>query len=211
MIKVQYYKPSDIRFPLAMNGLPVFMQNEIREYRKEEDRQKRIAARLMLKSRLAADGLDPILGNWQRDEAFRPFIENWRTFSISYSKNVVLFADAEEDFGIDIEYHQEVDAAALSGFFTEEERHFILSGVTSEMQDRFYEIWVKKEAILKALGVGIVAGLDTFSCLEDSVHLEGCTWFFYPLDFGDAYTAYLCSRQEKANIVLTRFAPTQAD
>jgi len=194
-----------------MEALPDFMQNEISEYRQERDRQQRIAARLMLKNQLKQDGVPHLFKQWTRDARNRPVVPNWRPFSISYSKDIVLFANGETEIGIDVEFRQPVDAAALSQFFSAEERQYILAGNDSEKQLRFYEVWVKKEAILKAIGVGIVEGLDTFSCLENTVDLRGKTWHFYPLDLGKEYTCFLCSNAQDIAIELAHFAPIEAD
>ena len=71
----------------------------------------------------------------------------------------------------------------MSRYFSDEERLWVLDGVGSDDQSRrFYQVWVAKEAYLKALGVGLTIDLASFSVrwLAGShfviVHNGECEW-----------------------------------
>jgi phosphopantetheine--protein transferase-like protein len=83
-------------------------------------------------------------------------------FNLSHSSGVSVFAfDPDYEIGVDVErINEEFEYEPIvKQFFTQNEGQYILdSGVVSNK--RFYEIWTRKEAYLKAVGAGITKGLD---------------------------------------------------
>ncbi|WPX96591.1 Phosphopantetheinyl transferase domain protein [Candidatus Bandiella woodruffii] len=75
-------------------------------------------------------------------------------FSLSHTFQKALIGFYNQDIGGDIEYKKELpdyqEMAKL--IFTEEERLYIHK---SDSIDRFYELWTKKEAIIKGIGTGL--------------------------------------------------------
>jgi phosphopantetheine--protein transferase-like protein len=82
-------------------------------------------------------------------------------FNLSHSSGVsVLAFDPEHEVGVDIEKIDEEFEydPIVQHFFTHEERQYIQHSKEAE-ERRFYEIWTRKEAYLKALGTGITKDL----------------------------------------------------
>jgi phosphopantetheine--protein transferase-like protein len=87
--------------------------------------------------------------------------------SVSHSADVVACAvvgDAGTAIGIDVEATRPRDLEAIAErFFTPREARW----VAQDAEERFRMLWVLKEAYLKALGVGIVGGLDALECVVE--------------------------------------------
>jgi len=90
-------------------------------------------------------------------------------FNFSDTKDAVLLGVANGiDIGIDLEtMHRRVDHEAVAGhYFTPDETQH-LSGLTGdERKRRFLELWTRKEAVLKASGVGIMDDLKELRVLD---------------------------------------------
>lgn len=101
----------------------------------------------------------------------KPYLpgEEMPAFSISHTARQGCIALSERDaIGVDIEAHaHELPFDLLSQQFTTCEQHFIRSGSPA----RFYDIWARKEAVLKAWGTGLFTDMHTF-CVAPEPHAQ---------------------------------------
>lgn len=102
----------------------------------------------------------------------KPYIINYNIyFNISHTSAVSIVAFAEEPVGIDIENMEDEPPYAIANrFFLADEKKYIFE--TEDMNERrkhFYEIWTKKEAYMKYLGLGLHKPLNSFSVLHYSL------------------------------------------
>lgn len=116
----------------------------------------------LLSTNIAPDKLDII---HQRD--VRPYCVNAPEFNLSFSSSgttVIACASASHAVGIDIERYRNVEnVIALSKrYFTPKEAQALSNLPPSEQSQAFLYYWTAKEAGLKAIGKGIVFGLNTF-------------------------------------------------
>jgi 4'-phosphopantetheinyl transferase len=117
-------------------------------------------------------------------------------FNISHSKEYLLVGAAEQiDIGVDIEkINDKLDCMPIAkGIFSPEEFSLFTTYDKSKQLRSFYKAWVQKEAISKALGLGLAMGFNGFdvridpeisqeeyevkmhkmnACIRLSVHLE---------------------------------------
>lgn len=196
-------KVADSEIEKYMNLLPGFMGNEIKKYRRTSDQKSRLLARLMLLKCMKEQHKEHLIGAWKRDESNKPFIKEWDSFSISHSDDIVLFGHTPNGIGVDIEKKAKLDFADLSRYFHKEEEEYIKGSI--DQQEAFYEVWVKKEAALKAMGLGITNGLETFSCLDDRVEYEGKKWYLYKVDIDKKYKSYYCSSSKDSKLGIKEF------
>jgi 4'-phosphopantetheinyl transferase len=166
----------------------------------------RLVARLLLLKSLAEQGKESLLNDYTKNAVNKPVIPNWNDFSISHSGDLVVFCESSTDVGIDLELIAPLDFEDLASFFHTDEKEYIKSG---DIRNRFYEIWVKKEAVLKAIGTGIISGLDAFSCLGNPIVVNDKKWYFYPLVMDERYMACVCSNQLFEEIILEEVSPEQ--
>jgi 4'-phosphopantetheinyl transferase len=86
-------------------------------------------------------------------------------FNLTHSDSLAALAFAADvDIGIDVERIRPItDAAAIaSSFFAEGEAAQLSSLPPSESERAFFLCWTRKEALLKATGLGLSVPLDTF-------------------------------------------------
>jgi len=82
--------------------------------------------------------------------------------SVSHSGDVLVCAIAEAAVGVDVETAPPRDIDGIAErYFTAAEAAWI----AAEPAARFCQLWVLKEAYLKATGHGLAGGLDTLECL----------------------------------------------
>jgi 4'-phosphopantetheinyl transferase len=101
-------------------------------------------------------------------------------FNLSHSGSwIVLGFGVNRPMGIDLEYRDDrtmvTDLARR--FFAPEEMSLVLSAADESRHQIFYDLWVQKEAYLKALGTGLSRSLKTFNV---PVAPPGTPTPFYP-------------------------------
>jgi 4'-phosphopantetheinyl transferase len=161
------------------------------KYRNAIDRKLALYARLMLKASLEEDGCGGLIHEWKRDDSNKPGICGWQSFNISHSGKFSVFAYGDSVMGIDLEEKQLLDYHELEHILHDNEKQYVFE--TSHAMDRFYEIWTKKEALLKATGVGLINELSSLDCTQACVFYADRNWFFYSLPLVEGYAFSVCS------------------
>lgn len=93
----------------------------------------------------------------------KPLCVDGPAVSIAHTGDIVLCALTDQgDIGVDIEQiRQRKNLSAISSrYFAADE----VKWLTTQKDNRFYMLWVLKEAWLKATGTGIAGGLDQLRC-----------------------------------------------
>jgi len=90
-------------------------------------------------------------------------------FSLTHTGRLAAIAIDESPIGLDAEWlnRGHINMKIADRYFTPREREDINAAQLENLQRRFLTFWTLKEAYLKAEGLGIVDGLDTFE-----FHLE---------------------------------------
>ncbi len=124
-------------------------------------------------------------------------------FNLSHSEDLALLGVAlDRQIGVDVEHWRPlVDAESIvSRYFAPGERARWLALPEHERLPAFFRGWTRKEAYLKARGVGLAAGLDQFEVslvAGEPTHLvEGgdtensaTRWQVYDISPGQGYSA----------------------
>lgn len=197
-------KIKDIDFKKHLDLVPKFMHPDILRYRDLREKKKRLLSRLMLIHALQQSGDIGKLVKWKRDAQNKPFIKEWEHFSISYSEELVVLAKSDLPLGIDIEKEIPVNVKELSQFFSKGEQAYISSH--KNPIHAFYHTWVKKEALLKAVGTGITEGLSENNTLEESFKYKDQNWHFTPISISTEYTSFICTNNSVDSIELKPFS-----
>lgn len=85
-------------------------------------------------------------------------------FNISHTDKAVICAISNDEIGVDIEKVKPLEYKKISRIFTSEEQTKIISSDSLAM---FYEVFTKKEAYTKMLGVGLNMPFNKFNVLDN--------------------------------------------
>lgn len=146
-------------------------RRRMKRYAREADRIRYANAHGMVRTVLAAAaGTEPCALDIRYDSgkpwlAFPPAIH----FSIGYSRDRVALLLARKPCGVDVEYvdlgsPEDLGPAAL---FHPREQARIFESPSADRSRRFYAIWTRKEAVVKARGVGVGLDFSSFSVETD--------------------------------------------
>ena len=144
------------------------------------------------------------------DKYGKPSVPGGAEFSVGYSGDIGLIAVASTPVGVDIEEvdPRNVTAEMVEEVFSPGEKKSYLSGVMSEDVGTFYRGWVRKEAIVKAVGRGLSYPLSQVgSRLEEKTFTAsygGSEWWTCELgDWRPEYEAALTSAWNGETPVVT--------
>jgi len=131
--------------------LPDCLIERISKYNEPRDKQLRICGKLLLRQLLDKYNANSKLEDIQYDQYNRPFIPNTIDFNISHSGDYVICAAITKGrIGVDIEQILPVNIDLYQDYFTKKEWDLISSSKYSN--DVFYDLWTKKEALIKTIG-----------------------------------------------------------
>lgn len=105
------------------------------------------------------------------DDSGKPVCVNGPAISIAHSGDKLVCATTNDgEIGVDIEApgrRRDIHGIA-DNYFSEEEAAWL----ATQPDDRFYMLWVLKEAWLKATGSGLAGGLDSLRCFVTPPDIE---------------------------------------
>lgn len=162
MINIYIILISQIRseFSDLYEQMPFSRKIKINNFKFESDKLRCLGAGLLLQSKLGITS-DEMLCYSKNG---KPMLKNIGTgsqktyFNISHSGDYVALAVSEEIVGIDIEEVKPYDKTLADFCFDSDEIQYI-----NESPECFYELWTKKESIMKATGLGLSLPPKSFS------------------------------------------------
>ena len=142
-------------------------------------------------------------------------------FSVSHSGGLVLLAFTREiPVGVDVErMRRNADCDAIADrFFGPTERAALASLAEPDRRDAFFACWTRKEALLKAVGLGMSRGLARIevTCLpDDSPRIVSSSfddidprgWSLRDIDAGDGFRAALAVAASEVGLQRFDFVP----
>lgn len=141
-------------------------------YRFEEDRRRFVAGRGLLRQLLGRYlDIHPETLRFSQNPHGKPFPDPKRAgfplaFNLSHSEHLAVYAiSRSRRVGVDLEKIRSIpEAEAIAEtYFHPDETAFLQTRSKDNREKRFFEIWTRKEAFLKALGKGL-GGLES-TCL----------------------------------------------
>lgn len=135
----------------------------------EVDRRRFVLGRAILRRQLAQQlGLEEHDLAFKTGQAGKPELSHpaatGLSFNISHSGGYVLLAVANRRVGVDVEqWRSNVDIHQLAQrFYCEEEWQELRQVAGSKQTQAFFRCWTRKEAIVKAVGKGLLVPLSSF-------------------------------------------------
>ena len=153
------------RFDRLALTIPEARREKLAAYRNEGARRLSLAASLLLVRALQDKGLH--VDKIALSEYGKPYLPQLPDFhfSLSHSGNMALCAVSDEEVGCDIELPRGYDPAIARRFFHPAEQEWLFSHPEAEQSDAFFRLWTCKESFVKALGLGLSLGLDSFAVI----------------------------------------------
>jgi len=128
----------------------------------------------------------------------KPFIENHPIyFNVSHSHDRAIFAfTLDQEIGIDIEKVENTFKESVAKRFFSEQEFSDLKKMADPIQN-FYQIWAKKEAVIKLFGKGLFMPLENFSVStrkqDEKIQIESSEIYIKTIDVGEGYKAALAT------------------
>ena len=165
-------------------------------FRKEEDRQRSLLGKLLLRELLDIFGLERDLSlNIQQTRYKRPYVGNdLFDYNISHSGQYILcIASDETRVGIDVEEMKSVCLSDYRFALTEQEWSEVLSA--EDPQKAFYKLWCIKESALKADGRGLIDDLGQVKIFDEYTEIGIETWNSHELSLDAGYMVAVSYRE----------------
>jgi 4'-phosphopantetheinyl transferase len=152
-------------------AVAVLSDDELAQYRRfhfAEDARDYAAAHALLRSMLSRDGSRaPREWQFEKTPEGKPFLRDADaggvSFSLSHTRGMVACAVTRDaDIGIDVErINRDVNAGGIAVRFFAPAETAALGRLAPELRaGRFFDLWTLKEALVKALGLGLSFPLD---------------------------------------------------
>lgn len=164
-------------------------------FRFDADRRRFVVRRGRARQWLAAEtGNDPARLAFTITAHGKPMLTDGPSFSLSHSGEMMMLAIADRAIGCDIErIDADLDWPPLArSFFARDEITALESLPDATARAAFFACWSRKEAFVKALGLGLSYPLDAFTVSvggAPTLLAGGDGWRFDPTDPPPGYQA----------------------
>jgi 4'-phosphopantetheinyl transferase len=196
-VKLLRYELGATLAPEALEPLSAGERERAARFHVHADRVRFVGARLALREVLASKlGVSPATVPIVLGEHGKPLVAGapWLWFSLAHSGKVgVIAVSTRHPVGVDVE---QVDP--VFGFretarevLTDAELASLGNDSDASARRRFYALWVRKEAVSKALGTGLTRRLRQFSVDPAAAEIENQRVTLAALDVGDGYSGAL--------------------
>lgn len=151
------------------NEMPPGRRAKIDRCRNDKDKRLSLCAGILLKKALEDIGRSELIEEIVISEKGRPGFakETGIDFNLSHSGDMAMCVIAHSPVGCDIQLMKPTDGKIAGRHFTEAEKNYVFEMEDPEIiSDRFYRIWVMKEAYTKLSGEGISREFDSFNVLD---------------------------------------------
>lgn len=195
MLKIYFTKNNDEwsneKLAKMLMPLPESLRHRILAYKGWQDRQSRILGKWLLLQLIDHFKLRLNLSDIKYTEFNKPYFSNLN-FSTAHSGDLVICASClDSEIGLDIERIVPIHLENYQEQLTKNEWAFIQNSPDPEYT--FYQIWTKKEALLKAIGRGIDIDFASLDVCGETIHYDGKNYCFYPLSIENNYVAFLAT------------------
>lgn len=119
--------------------------------------------------------LDPKNISFSYNAQGKPFLSNHQVFfNLTHSRDLWALAISSHECGVDIEYisDEQSNEGVANRFFHDLEKEVMAESSEEERLSLFYELWTRKEALLKNLGGGISMQMARFNMLDGENNAE---------------------------------------
>jgi 4'-phosphopantetheinyl transferase len=191
-------------FRVLVKSLPQEIVIEIMRFKDLGDKRLKLFGKLMVEKYCTDLDIGFKWGEWQVSSSGKPYYRGRKKFNISHSGDYVIVAFSDQEIGTDIERIMDFDIMSAVSYLHPDEVEYIKRSL--DPKDAFFEIWTRKEAYLKAIGKGIIEGLNNENCfLDEIIHNE--KWFLHSLSLISNYKIAVCTQVPNCQIATRELFP----
>lgn len=133
----------------------------------------------------------------------KPTVDLPLHFSLAHCDGLILCAvSTQGPVGVDVEPLGPVSSASSGLYLNAAERAEI-----GKDPQRFYALWTRKEAVVKAGGTRGLIHMREFQMRGDRTEFAGQDWFTTALPLGENFVAHLAHARPWPGLTITRIAP----
>lgn len=184
-------------YELVLPYLPSQEQEKIRRFKFQKDKDRSLLGKILLWKLLheQSDFRKPL--QFDYSEYQRPSIRSCHAdFSISHSGEIVVCGLSTTGLiGVDVEEERPVAPAEFNAFFNPEELQWI-----GDSRSRFFQLWSRKEALIKASGSGMFADLLSINATQPNHQLGGREFVVQNLELQPDYGCAIALSENTAQI-----------
>ena len=143
-------------------------------------------------------------------------------FNLSHSKDLILFGfTQQQELGVDLEYSGEnLEFDEIANIFFHKNECYLLNEANSfRKKEVFFDIWVIKEAIIKAIGLGLnynIANIEVSVTKNGGYQIRAISdtalnlseWNLYLLEINPDYAAAIAIKSRLNDITVNKILPT---
>lgn len=204
MLKCCYYEVSELAqqelFHRALSRLVWSERAEkVSRFRFDKDKCLCLGAGLVAEHMLREAGADDL--SLALSQHGKPYLANHDNifFNISHDGELAVCAVSDREVGVDVQKKTAYDPKVAQRVFTESEIVFIES--SKDRDETFTKLWVRKESIIKLLGVGFLCDPKKYSTIENSG--KHC---FSEFMTGDHYICVCSGKEQQAEFSAWSFS-----
>lgn len=176
--------------------LPENLVKSVIQYQ-DNDRKSRMISKLLLEILVRKMNPDQnfFWNLYQKDSFSRPYFKDLEmNFSSSHNGSFsVVCATRKAKCGIDSELIKPLHIEVYNDFLHPDEKQFINQQINP--QTSFYEIWTKKEAVLKASSLGISQELQSIDSHSDIIYINDEKYIAEELNLSENSITYIATDQ----------------
>jgi 4'-phosphopantetheinyl transferase len=180
------------------------VQKRINRYRRWQDRQAALFAKLLLLEGLREYRYNDVcIDDLLYNKFGRPFLNLPIDFNISHSHAYVVCTITKRGrMGIDIEKIRSIDLSGFKRYLTREEWGIIQEATSP--YEKFYEYWTIKESVMKADGGGLSIPLHHIHINGNQAKLYHVRWLLEEIRIDSDYKCHLATNLKNSGIRLRR-------
>ena len=185
---------SNVVFDQYSAELPTPLVNQVMEKNLWKDRQLSLAGKLLLKRMIEkcmpVEKLD--LEMLVYNNFGKPYFNGHTNFqfNIAHSGDIVICAgSATDEIGVDIELVKPIATTDFNDYFTANEWRLINS--CPDRNAAFFSAWTRKEAFMKATGMGVHMPLDQIDTLQPFAEFNNRRFYSYQVAIADDYQCHI--------------------
>jgi 4'-phosphopantetheinyl transferase len=177
-----------------INNLSKLEREKLEEFKFKKDYQVYLITHVAMRELISRyTGIKANKIEYGYGEKGKPKIKEDIYFNLSHTDNKGIIGFYKEDIGVDIEYKKEIEDYDGVGelVFTKEEIKYINNNYYNR-KERFYEIWTKKEAVIKSTGEGLNEEVKNLSVgTRNNFYCGRYIWQIKKIKIDEPYIAHI--------------------